>query len=169
MIFRYYNLGYLSHASYLIGDEETATAVVVYSQRGVDQYMADAGKFGLVIQHLFLSHFHADFVAGHLELRDRTGAQICLGKKAEFDFAAVHLANGETLDVGQVRFKVLETPGHTPKGVSILGYDLAREAANPHSVLTGDTLFIGDVGRPDLLGSLGVAADDLVKILYKIS
>lgn len=167
MIFKQYYLGCLSHASYLIGDEETATAVIVDPQRDVDQYMADAEEFGLLIQYVFLSHFHADFVAGHLELRDLTGAQICLGEKAESDFAALHFADGETLDVGQVRFKVLETPGHTPEGISILVYDMARDAENPHSVLTGDTMFIGDVGRPDLLGSLGVAADDLAKMLYK--
>ena len=167
MIFKQYYLSCLSHASYLIGDEETATAVIVDPQRDIDEYMADAEEFGLVIEYVFLSHFHADFVAGHLELRDKTGAQICLGEKAEADFAALHFADGETLDVGQVRFKVLETPGHTPEGVSILVYDMVRDAENPHSVLTGDTLFIGDVGRPDLLGSLGVEADDLAKMLYK--
>jgi hydroxyacylglutathione hydrolase len=166
MLLQQYYLGCLAHASYLIADEATGTAVVVDPQRDIDQYLADAEAHGLHIRYVFLTHFHADFLAGHLELYERTGATICLGAQAQADYAFTPFHNGETLTFGHVRLTVLETPGHTPEGIAIVVYDLAQNASRPHAVLTGDTLFIGDVGRPDLMASCGVSATELAGMLY---
>ena len=161
-----YYLACLSHASYMITDEKTKTAAVVDPQRDIDQYVADAKAGGYTIKHVFLTHFHADFVAGHIELRDKAGATIHLGSRAQAEFACVHMKDGDAVEFGDVRLTIMETPGHTPEGISILVYDLARNAKEPLAVLTGDTLFIGDVGRPDLLASIGVTADQLADMLY---
>ena len=166
MKLKQYYLGCLSHASYLIGDEKTREAAVVDPQRDVGQYLADAAQEGWQIKHVFLTHFHADFLAGHIELRNRTGAKIYLGARAEAEFEFVKLREHDRVEFGDVRLEILETPGHTPEGISILVYDLARSDRVPYAVLTGDTLFIGDVGRPDLLASLGVTADELADMLY---
>ncbi|HEX2500365.1 MAG TPA: MBL fold metallo-hydrolase [Methylomirabilota bacterium] len=166
MILNQYYLGCLSQASYLIGDEGTGTAVVVDPRRDVDEYIADAAARGLTIRHAILTHFHADFVAGHLELRDRVGARIHLGARAQADYEFSPLKDGDVLEFGRVRLKVLETPGHTPEAISLLLYDLTVSAREPHAVLTGDTLFIGDVGRPDLMASVGVSAGELAGMLY---
>jgi len=166
MILQQYYLGCLAHASYLIGDENTGTAVVVDPQRDVDQYLEDAKAQGLVIRHVFLTHFHADFLAGHLELRDRAGAKIHLGPQATAEFAFDPFGEKSQLEFGCVRLEALETPGHTPEAISILVYDLKKSGDHPQAVLTGDTLFIGDVGRPDLLASVGVTAEQLAGMLY---
>lgn len=166
MILKQYYLGCLAHASYLLGDESSATAVIVDPQRDIQQYVADAEKFGLRIRHVFLTHFHADFIAGHLELRDRSGAVIHLGSRAEAEYAFQPMADGDCLDFPGMRLKVLETPGHTIESISILVFDRAKSETEPHAVLTGDTLFIGDVGRPDLRASLGFSANDLGAHLY---
>lgn len=166
MILKQYYLSCLSHASYLIGDEESRTAAVVDPQRDVDQYLEDARRQGLQVRYVLLTHFHADFVAGHLELRERAGAGLYLRARAQADYAFTPLQDGDVLDLGQVRLEILETPGHTPEGISILVYDLTKDDRHPHAVLTGDTLFIGDVGRPDLLASIGVTATELAGMLY---
>lgn len=166
MWLKQYYLGCLAHASYLIGDEATGTAVVVDPQRDIDQYLQDASRNQFHIDYVFLTHFHADFLAGHIELRDRVGAEICLGAQAQADFDFRRFAQGDTLAFGQVRLEILETPGHTPEAISILVYDLAQDAQHPHAVLTGDTLFIGDVGRPDLMASVGISATELAGMLY---
>uniref|UniRef100_A0A7C4LLV6 MBL fold metallo-hydrolase n=1 Tax=Schlesneria paludicola TaxID=360056 RepID=A0A7C4LLV6_9PLAN len=166
MFFKQYYLGCLAHASYLIGDEATHQAVVVDPQRDVDHYVQDAQAHGLEIKYVLLTHFHADFLAGHIELRNRCGARILLGAKAQAEFAFTPLKDGDSIDLGNVRLQILETPGHTPEGISVLVYDLQRQPAQPHAVLTGDTLFVGDVGRPDLLASIGVTADELAHQLY---
>ena len=166
MILKQYYLGCLAHASYLVADEETGTAAVVDPQRDVEQYLEDAARQGLQIRHVFLTHFHADFVAGHLELRHRTGACIYLGTHANAEYAFTPLKDGDLIEFGKVRLQALETPGHTPEGISILVYDLAKDAHKPHAVLTGDALFIGDVGRPDLISSLGISAEALSSKLY---
>jgi len=170
MIFKQFYLPCLAHASYLIGDEATDTAAVVDPQRDTDQYIAFAAEHGLTIKHVILTHLHADFVAGHLELRDRVGAKIYLGAAAKTGYAFTPLHDGDILEFGRVRLKALETPGHTPESISILVYDLnapsAAGAAQPYAVLTGDTLFIGDVGRPDLRVALGWSAADLGSMLY---
>src|SRR3954447_2508650 len=167
MIFKQYYLGCLAHASYLLGDEGSSTAIVVDPQRDIEQYVADAKNFGLTIRHVFLSHFHADFVAGHLELRDRCGATIHLGSRAQAEYSFVPMKDGDTLQFPGLRLQILETPGHTIESISILVFDLAKNQDKPHAVLTGDTLFIGDVGRPDLRVSLGWTANDLGAHLYR--
>jgi hydroxyacylglutathione hydrolase len=161
-----YYLACLSHASYMITDEKTKTAAVVDPQRDIDQYLADAKAGGYTIKHVFLTHFHADFVAGHIELRDKAGATIHLGRRAEAEFSCVKMKDGDVVEFGDVKLEIMETPGHTPEGISILVYDLATSRTAPVAVLTGDTLFIGDVGRPDLLASIGVTADELADMLY---
>jgi glyoxylase-like metal-dependent hydrolase (beta-lactamase superfamily II)/rhodanese-related sulfurtransferase len=166
MILKQYYLGCLAHASYLLGDEESGTAIVVDPQRDIQRYLADAEQFGLQIRHVFLSHFHADFVAGHLELRDSCGAKIHLGARAKAEYKFVAMKDGDTLDLPGLRLQVLETPGHTIESISILVFDRSKDARTPHAVLTGDTLFIGDVGRPDLRASLGWSAAELGALLF---
>ena len=166
MILTQYYLGCLAHASYLVADEQSKIAAIVDPQRDVDQYMADAATKGLTIRYVFLTHFHADFVAGHLELRDRVGAEIVMGAQAEAEYELRTLANGDSLDLGpQVRLEVVETPGHSPESITILVFD-AEHGGQPYAALTGDTLFIGDVGRPDLRAALGWTAEDLGALLY---
>ena len=166
MFLKQYYLGCLAHASYMIADEETGIAAIVDPQRDIAQYLQDAEEYGWQINHVFLTHFHADFLAGHIELRDQTGATIYLGRRAEAEYEFTSLAEGDTVEFGKVRIEALETPGHTPEGISLLVYDRAKSESQPHAVLTGDTLFIGDVGRPDLLASIGVTADELAEMLY---
>jgi hydroxyacylglutathione hydrolase len=166
MILKQYYLGCLAHASFLLGDEASSTAIIVDPQRDVEQYVADAAKLGLNIRHVFLTHFHADFVAGHLELRNRCGATIYLGAQAKAEYAFTAMKDGDSLDFPELRLQVLETPGHTIESISILVFDVQKHAEEPYAVLTGDTLFIGDVGRPDLRASLGWSAHDLGSHLY---
>jgi glyoxylase-like metal-dependent hydrolase (beta-lactamase superfamily II)/rhodanese-related sulfurtransferase len=166
MILKQFYLNCLAHASYVIGDEQTRTAAVVDPQRDVDAYLAFAAEHGLRIAHVFLTHLHADFVAGHLELRDRAGATIYLGKAAKAEYAFQPLGDGDAVEFGRVRLEALETPGHTPESICLKVYDLADSATVPTAVLTGDTLFVGDVGRPDLRAALGWSAADLGALLY---
>jgi len=166
VILKQFYLPCLAHASYVIGDEGTGAAAVVDPQRDTDQYIAFAAENALHIEHVFLTHLHADFVAGHLELRDRVGAKIYLGAAAKAAYAFTPLHDGVLLEFGRVRLKVLETPGHTPESISIVVYDLGASDAQPHAVLTGDTLFIGDVGRPDLRAALGWSANQLGGMLF---
>jgi hydroxyacylglutathione hydrolase len=167
MFLKQYYLGCLAHASYLIADEASNTAIVVDPQRDVEQYLAEADRLGVAIRYVFLSHFHADFLAGHLELRDRCGAEIRLGAKAKADYAFVAMKDGDTLEFPGLRLQILETPGHTIESISILVFDFEKSADKPYAVLTGDTLFIGDVGRPDLRASLGWTAEELGGHLYE--
>ena len=167
MFFRQYYLGCLSHASYLIGDTTTGRAVVVDPQRDVAEYLADAEAHGLTITHVLETHFHADFLSGHLELAAHTGATIGYGSAAEgrAEFPITTYAHGAVIDLGEVALQVRETPGHTPESISIVIYPHGTDDL-PYGVLTGDTLFIGDVGRPDLLASVGVTAEELGRQLY---
>jgi glyoxylase-like metal-dependent hydrolase (beta-lactamase superfamily II)/rhodanese-related sulfurtransferase len=165
MILEQYYLGCLSQASYLIGDPTSKTAAVVDPRRDVDLYLEEAAARGLTIRHVLLTHFHADVVSGHLELRARTGADIRLGRSAAPEFPFVPVGDGDVLDLGAVSIRFLETPGHTPESVCILVFDPAAPET-PHAVLTGDTLFIGDVGRPDLMASVGITARELAGKLY---
>ena len=166
MILRQFYLNCLAHASYLVGDERSGLAAVVDPQRDVDQYLAFAADHRLRITHVFLTHFHADFIAGHLELRDRTGAAIYLGRAANAEYAFTAVGDGSVIDLGDVRIEALETPGHTPESISLVVYDTTTSAATPAAVLTGDTLFVGDVGRPDLRAALGWSAVDLGGMLF---
>jgi hydroxyacylglutathione hydrolase len=166
MILKQHYLGCLAHASYMIADEAAGEAAVVDPQRDVAEYVEDARRLGCRIAHVFLTHFHADFVAGHLELRDSEGATVYLGARAKAEYEFVPLADGDTVFVGSVRLEILETPGHSPESISILVYDPADDGPGPYAVLSGDTLFIGDVGRPDLRASLGWSAEELGGMLY---
>ena len=166
MILKQFYLNCLAHASYLIGDEASGSACVVDPQRDIDQYLAFAKEHGLVIGHVILTHFHADFIAGHLELRDATGARIYLGRSARAEYAFTPLGDGDRIEMGQVVLEALETPGHTVESISVLVFDRVAQTSGPVAVLTGDTLFVGDVGRPDLRAALGWSATELGGMLY---
>ncbi len=165
MKFNQYYLDCLSHASYLIGDETTGRAVVVDPQRDVSEYIADAKELGMTIELVIETHFHADFLSGHLELAEATGAKIVYSSvaKPEYDFLPVE--DGERYSLGDVQLEFRHTPGHTPESLSIVIYEHAGDN-EPYGVLTGDTLFIGDVGRPDLLASIGFTREELADKLY---
>jgi hydroxyacylglutathione hydrolase len=166
MFFRQYYLGCLSQASYLVGDERSGRAAVVDPRRDIHEYLADAEANGLTIAYVLETHFHADFVSGHLELAAVTGAQICYGEAAETDFPVRHLAHGEKLALGRVVIECRATPGHTPESVCYLVYEHAQDD-RPWAVLTGDTLFVGDVGRPDLLAASGATPASMARRLYR--
>ncbi|CAB4586850.1 MAG: MBL fold metallo-hydrolase [Actinobacteria bacterium] len=167
MFLRQYYLGCLSHASYLVGDTSTGRAAVIDPQRDVDEYLADAAANGLTITHVIETHFHADFLSGHLELAQRTGAAIVFGTAAlpTVEFPIEAHGNGDMIVLGDVVLEILETPGHTPESISVVVRPNGA-GSTPHAVFTGDTLFIGDVGRPDLLSAIGFTADDLARQLY---
>ena len=165
MIFTQYYLDCLSQASYLVGDESTGQAVVVDPRRDVAEYLADAEARGLSIVGVVNTHFHADFVSGHLELARATGAWIGYGDAAVTDFPVRSLTDGERISLGDVTLEVMATPGHTPESISVLVFEHADDEV-AYGVLTGDALFIGDVGRPDLLASVGVTATELGRMLY---
>ncbi len=164
MILEQHYLGCLAQASYLIADTGAGVAAVVDPRRDVDLYEARAKELGVRITHVFLTHFHADFLAGHLELVQRTGATLHLGSRAKADYDFHGLADGDEVVLGSLRVRCLETPGHTPESVCYLVFD--GLADDPRSVLTGDTLFIGDVGRPDLMASKGHTREELAGWLY---
>jgi hydroxyacylglutathione hydrolase len=166
MILKQFYLGCLAHASYVIADETTGDAAVVDPQRDIEQYVAFASEHALTIRHVILTHLHADFIAGHLEMRDRVGATIYLGAAAQAEYAFVPLRDGDRIELGRVSLQALETPGHTPESISIQVFDRDRDTTQPYAVLTGDTLFVGDVGRPDLRAALGWSANDLGAKLY---
>ena len=151
MYFQQFYLTCLSHASYMLGSE--GIAAVVDPQRDVSLYIDEAAAQGLKIEHIIETHLHADFVSGHRELAERTGAKIYLGARAGATFPHVDVHDGDEVQFGRIVLRFLETPGHTIESVSIAVTDLDRRDA-PYAVLTGDTLFIGDVGRPDLAPDL---------------
>jgi hydroxyacylglutathione hydrolase len=162
MHFKRFYLGCLAHASYLIGSD--GEAAVVDPQRDVQQYLDEAASAGLAIKYVIETHLHADFVSGHCELAAKTGAEIVFGHRAGAAFPHRAVRDGDELRVGKVVLRALETPGHTPEGVSWLVLD--PETNRPGKVLTGDTLFIGDAGRPDLAGSKGYSAAEMAGMLY---
>lgn len=166
MLLQPFYLACLAHASYLVADEESRVAAVIDPQRDTERYLAYAEEQGLELRYVILTHFHADFVSGHLELRAQAGAEVVVGPRAQPEFAHRVLAEGDALDLGpRVRLSCLETPGHTPEGISIVVRERAEGDA-PRAVFTGDTLFVGDVGRPDLMASVGVTAAELGGMLY---
>ncbi len=165
MILQQYYLDCLSHASYLIGDETTGRAVVVDPQRDVAEYVADARERGLTIEMVIETHFHADFLSGHLELAKATGAKIVYSSVAETEFESMGVRDGERYSLGDVTLEFRHTPGHTPESMSVVVYEHADDPV-PYGVMTGDTLFIGDVGRPDLLASIGFTREELADKLY---
>ena len=164
MYFKQFYLGCLAHASYLVGSE--GEAAVVDPQRDVDQYVAEAEACGLKIRYVVETHLHADFVSGHRELAARTGAQIVIGARAGASFPHRAVRDGDELRVGKVVIRVLETPGHTPESVSLVVID-TEVSPEPQKVLTGDTLFVGDVGRPDLAGARGFTPQQMAGMMYE--
>jgi glyoxylase-like metal-dependent hydrolase (beta-lactamase superfamily II)/rhodanese-related sulfurtransferase len=165
MILQQYYIECLSHASYLVGDDTTGRAVVVDPRRDISDYLADARRFGLTIEGVINTHFHADFVSGHLELVDATGAWIGFGEAAETDYPIRRLADGEHVSLGEVDLEILSTPGHTWESISVLVRE--RAGTEPRAVLTGDSLFIGDVGRPDLANIGDSSTSDLARAMYR--
>lgn len=163
MEFKQFYLGCLAHASYYLGSQNEA--VIVDPQRDVQQYLDEATKNNQKIKYIIETHSHADFVSGHIELARKTGAQIIYGERANTEFPTHKVKNGDELVVGAVKLKFLETPGHTPEGITILAKN-TEEASEPIKIFTGDTLFIGDVGRPDLIGSKGFTAAEMGGMLY---
>jgi len=145
--FEQFYLGCLAHASYLIGSD--GIAAVVDPQRDVDPYLETARQQGLRIAHIIETHLHADFVSGHQELAQRTGATIYIGEGSGATFPHRGVRDGDEIEFGKCRLRFLETPGHTLESISVVVIDLER-GGGPAAALTGDTLFIGDVGRPDL-------------------
>lgn len=165
-VFHRYYLGCLSHASYLIGDKRTGRAAVIDPRRDVDEYITDAESDSLEIVAVVETHLHADFVSGHQELARRTGATIYLGRAAPADFPRHAVQEGDEILLGpSVRLRFLETPGHTLESATVLAYTPA-DSETPSMAFTGDTLFIGDVGRPDLAGAV-ISAEDLALHLHR--
>ncbi len=163
MYFKQFYLGCLAHASYLIGSGDEA--VVVDPQRDVDQYIEEARANGLNIKYVIETHLHADFVSGHRELAARTGAEIVFGEKAGATFSHRAVSDGDEIEIGKVKLRILATPGHTPEGISVLVTD-TEVSDQPQKVLTGDTLFVGDVGRPDLAGAKGYTPQMMAGMMY---
>lgn len=160
MKFKQFYLGCLAHASYYIGSE--TEAAIIDPQRDIQQYIDEAEANGQKIKYVIETHSHADFVSGHIELAEKTGAEIIYGQRANTQFPTHKVKDGDELNVGKIKLKFLETPGHTPEGITIL----AEHDGDPVKMFTGDTLFIGDVGRPDLIGSKGFTAEDMGAMLY---
>ncbi|MEV1093406.1 rhodanese-like domain-containing protein [Streptomyces microflavus] len=166
LVFVQFYLDCLSHASYLVGDRTTGWAVVIDPQRDVSGYLSTAGRHGLTIERVIETHVHADFLSGHLELAERTGARISYGSAAAIAFETDPLHDGMHLSLGTVDLEVLHTPGHTPESICVVVREHADDPI-PYGVLTGDTLFIGDVGRPDLFNASGLSAEDMARALYR--
>ncbi|MGB6057922.1 MAG: MBL fold metallo-hydrolase [Microthrixaceae bacterium] len=165
LFFRQYSLDCLSLFSYMVGDTATGRAVVVDPQRDIGEYLADAAANGLRIERVIETHFHADFLSGHLELAEATRSVISYGEAAVADFPIDPLSHGQRISLGEVTLEIRHTPGHTPESISIVVFE--NPDAGPWAVLTGDALFVGDVGRPDLLTSVGRTADSLARDLYR--
>lgn len=165
MYFKPYYLGCLAHASYLIGGDN-GEAAVIDPRRDVEEYLADAQSAGLTIRHVIETHLHADFVSGHLELARRTGAAIHIGHRAGAQFAHVPAREDGQIEMGDVTLRFLETPGHTPESITILALVAEEGEEAPRMVFTGDTLFIGDVGRPDLAGGKGFTPEEMAGQMY---
>jgi hydroxyacylglutathione hydrolase len=163
MKFKQFYLGCLAHASYYIGS--ATEAAVIDPQRDIEQYLAEAEANGQRIKYVIETHSHADFVSGHIELAKKTGAQIVFGQRANTEFPTLKVKDGDELRVGKIKLKFLETPGHTPEGITILAEN-TENPDEPLKMFTGDTLFIGDVGRPDLIGSKGFTAEEMAGMLY---
>lgn len=166
MHFSQHYLSCLSHASYMVGDETTGRAAVIDPQRDVGDYIDEAREAGLSIDFVIETHIHADFVSGHLELADATGAEIVYGAGAHVEFPVRHVRTGDRIELGDVVLEVRSTPGHTPESISIVVWEHADDTT-PYGVFTGDTLFIGDVGRPDLLSAIGHHPDAMARDLFR--
>jgi len=165
VIFRQLTHDDLGCASYLIGDENAGVAAVVDPRLDIDEYLRLARYLGVRIEHVLETHNHADHVSGHGRLVSATGARIHIHPAANAAFAHDPVEHGRELRIGSVALQVVHVPGHTPDSIALLVTDLSR-GTEPWFVLTGDTLFVGDVGRPDLRGALGWSAQSLGNMLY---
>jgi hydroxyacylglutathione hydrolase len=164
MLLEQYHTDCLSQVSYLIGDETTGRAIVVDARRDIGDYLADADRYGLRIEGVINTHFHADFVAGHLELA-AAGAWIGMGAAAQAEYPIRRLAHGDHISLGAVDLEILSTPGHTWESISVVVRQ--QPSAPPTAVLTGDCLFIGGVGRPDLANIAESSTAELARALYQ--
>jgi hydroxyacylglutathione hydrolase len=168
MQFKQFYLGCLSHASYYLGSN--GEAAIIDPQRDIQQYLDEAEAHGQKIKYVIETHSHADFVSGHVELAEKTGAEIVYGQRANTKFATHKVSDGDVLNIGSVELSFLETPGHTPEGIVVIAKETAEDTDKsvrvPLKIFTGDTLFIGDVGRPDLIGSKGFTAAQMGEMLY---
>jgi hydroxyacylglutathione hydrolase len=160
MNFKQFYLGCLAHASYYIGSENECA--IIDPQRDVQQYLDEAAANNQQIKYIIETHSHADFVSGHIELSQKTGAKIIYGQRANTSFQTLKVTDGDIFKVGKIELKFLETPGHTPEGICVL----AKTDGEIDKLFTGDTLFIGDVGRPDLIGSKGFTAEQMAEMLF---
>jgi hydroxyacylglutathione hydrolase len=163
MNFKQFYLGCLAHASYYIGSGKEAA--IIDPQRDIQQYIDEAAANGQTIKYVIETHSHADFVSGHIELAGKTGAQIVYGERAETAFPTLKVSDGDELEIGDVRLTFRETPGHTPESITIIAKDTTDDSA-PLKMFTGDTLFCGDVGRPDLIGSKGFTSEQMGGMLF---
>ena len=163
MQFKQFYLGCLSHASYFLGSD--GEAAIIDPQRDVQQYIDEANANGQKVKYVIETHSHADFVSGHIELAAKTGAEIVYGRRANPQFPTHKVKDGDELNVGKITLRFLETPGHTPEGITIVAEN-TKDPDEPLKMFTGDTLFIGDVGRPDLVGSKGFTAEQMGSMLY---
>lgn len=163
MYFKQFYLGCLAHASYLIGSN--GEAAVVDPQRDVDLYISEAAAQGLQIKYIIETHIHADFVSGHQALAARTGAEILFGPGADAAFTHREVRDGDSIQIGAVTLRIWETPGHTPESICIGVVDTAI-SDQVQKILTGDTLFVGDVGRPDLVGLREYSPERMAGMLY---
>ena len=153
--------GCLAQGAYYI--ESDGEAAIIDPLRETQPYVQRADQYGSKIKYIFETHFHADFVSGHLDLAEKTGARIVYGPGAETAYEKYEAKDGERFSLGKISFEVLHTPGHTPESTTYL---LRNEAGEPHAIFTGDTLFIGDVGRPDLAQGGSITKEDLAGMLY---
>lgn len=163
MKFKQFYLGCLSHASYYLSSD--GEAAVIDPQRDVQQYLDEAEANGEKIKYVIETHSHADFVSGHVELAKKTGAKIVFGRRASTEFETLKVKDGDELMLGRIKLRFMETPGHTPEGITILAEN-TEAPSEPIRMFTGDTLFIGDVGRPDLVGSKGFTAEQMGSMMY---
>lgn len=163
MLLKHFFTEKIAHNSYLIGGK--TTCAIIDPSRYIDHYLETADAEGMKITHILETHLHADFVSGHMDLADETGATIYAPAAGECTFPHVPLSAGDTFQIGNMEFHVLETPGHTPDSLIYVVTDGSR-GDTPVAAFTGDTLFVGDVGRPDLFPG---RAHELARTLYRTS
>lgn len=166
LILKQYSHPWISHLSYLLADPLSKTAIVVDPVRDADLYLRDAWQLGTPIRHVFLTQLHPDFEAGHLALRDRAGASVYLGAWARPDYDFTPVKDGDVLEFGQLRLQVVEMPGRTLEAIGLLIFDLRNSDRRPGALLSGDTLLVGDVGRPDPVSGAPMTAEQLAGMLY---
>lgn len=160
MLLKHFFTEKIAHSSYILAGKNCCA--VIDPQRDVDIYITEARAMGTDITHILQTHLHADFISGHMDLAKRTGAEIYVAKSAGCRFKHTGVAEEDTIEIEDMEIKVLETPGHTPEHLSYVVHDRSR-SDNPVGVFVGDTMFVGDVGRPDLFPDI---AEELAGKLF---